>query len=721
MRNKTVIPCGGLSLSGPLEAGAEVLPLTVGSGRRAIHNVTLEIHHLPQQLQRSIPFAFRDLLDIATYVYTADQATTRGGDGVDVFGANWRRHFEFHIPVRMPDFWSSNEVKTTLRNTLEFLSDDNFDFTFYPAREDQLCPDYFQRSLFDESATEPEGVALFSGGLDSLAGAVEEAVEHKRRLMLVNHRPTPKLNTIHRTLEALLAKKAREFRPQHLHVVINKSKKLNREYTQRTRSFLYVSLGATVAKMMGHHSVRFFENGVVSMNLPVCAQVVGSGATRTTHPRTLKGFQELLTRVAGETFTVENPFIWDTKGQVVGKILKAECGELIGHSISCAHTWLFTREHPHCGTCSQCIDRRFGIIAAGAEGFDAAERYANDIFTGSRSKEEDRMMVATYVERANQVKKLGGVGDLMTRFPESVRLLGDLREKPIAAAEKVLTLYKRHATEVSKVVDRMLERNVAAIRERTLPKDCLLRIVYESGSSNGSPVAVMPAAVKAVFQKEQEARLHKPAEKRSIYRLRRSLKNWRLVFKGDDEVLPDERGVQLIEYLLKHPNDEPIHATALETLIDGAAVDTGIPGADVGGVIQEASGNKLNNGENTLLRKKLAELKAAMDDETLPASEREKARDEYDELVREASHGTKIPDAAGRVADRVRKAMRRVIDELNGAELRRGVPNTVLREFGDHLEQCLWLPSMGGRGRIGAVGNPGCFTYVCPAGVVWRD
>jgi 7-cyano-7-deazaguanine synthase in queuosine biosynthesis len=716
MRNKTVIPCGGLSLSGSLEAGTDVLPLTVGSGKRGVHNVTLEIQHLPQQLQRPIPTAFRDLLDIATYVYTADQATTRGGVGVDVFGANWRRHFEFHIPVRMPDFWNSNEVKTTLRNTLEFLSDDNFDFTFYPAREDQLCPDYFQKSLFDESATEPEGVALFSGGLDSLAGAVEAAIEHKQRLMLVNHRPTPKLNTIHRKLEELLAKKAGGFRPRHLHVEINKSRHLNREYTQRTRSFLYVALGATVARMMGHQSVRFFENGVVSMNLPVCAQVVGSAATRTTHPRTLNCFGDLLTRVAGVPFTVGNPFIWDTKGQVVGKILKAECGELISHSISCAHTWLFTKKHPHCGTCSQCIDRRFGIIAAGAEAFEDAGGYVTDIFTGARSKEEDRMMMATYVERANQVKKLSGVGDLMTRFPESVRLLGDLQEKPIAAAEKVLTLYKRHATEVSTVVDRMLERNVAAIRERTLPKDCLLRIVYESGASDGPPVEIKPR-----FQKKQEARLHKPAEKRSIYRLRKSLKNWLLVFKGDDEVLPDERGVQLVEYLLKHPPEEPIHATALETLIDGVAVGTGIPGADIGGVIQEGSGKQLNSGENTILKQKLGELKAAMDDETMPVSERDKARDEYNELVHAASHGPKMPDAAGRVADRVRKAMRRLIDDLKGVELRAGVPNTVLREFGDHLEQCLWLPSMGGRGRAGACGKPGCFTYIRPTGVVWRD
>src|SRR5262249_28797223 len=144
----------------------------------------------------------------------------------------------------------------------------------------------------------------------------------------------PKLNNVHRDLEVMLQGKAGEFAPWHLHVQICKRKELNREYTQRTRSFLYVSLGATVATMVNQRSVRFYENGVVSMNLPVCAQVVGSRATRTTHPRTLNDFQELLSQVSGGSFSVENPFLWETKGEVIGKILKAGCGDLIDRSIS---------------------------------------------------------------------------------------------------------------------------------------------------------------------------------------------------------------------------------------------------------------------------------------------------------------------------------------------------------------------------------------------------
>ena len=110
-----------------------------------------------------------------------------------------------------------------------------------------------------------------------------------------------------------------------------------------------------------------------------------------------------------------------------------------------------------------------------------------------------------------------------------------------------------------------------------------------------------------------------------------------------------------------------------------------------------------------------------MNNPTLPESERQAARDEISELLKADAKGGKVIGQAGRSADRVRKAVRRFIDDLNAAEIRRGEPNKVLREFGKHLEQHLWLPSMGGAGRRGAAGKPGCFTYTRPVCVTWKD
>lgn len=55
----------------------------------------------------SVPTKFHDLLEIATYVYSADQVILRGADDVDSFGDGWRRDMHFVVPVRNPDTQNS--------------------------------------------------------------------------------------------------------------------------------------------------------------------------------------------------------------------------------------------------------------------------------------------------------------------------------------------------------------------------------------------------------------------------------------------------------------------------------------------------------------------------------------------------------------------------------------------------------------------------------------
>lgn len=727
MQSKHIIPCGGLRVTGPLDSGKQVLPLNLWSGKRSGDNVTLEVEDLHTALFKPVPPEFEDLLEIAAYVFCADQATSRGGKDVDRFGERWRRHFEFKIPVRVPEFWNRADVMALLRETLEFLADDFFDFEFVHGTNAPPMQEYFPKLLTAGPQDEIEGVVLFSGGLDSLAGAVEESVAQKRRIMLVRHKPTDKLNNVLLNLERLLAEKAGKFKPTHLHVRIYKDKDLNKNYTQRTRSFLYAAIGVTVSRMLGLDLLRFYENGVVSMNLPVCAQVVGSRATRTTHPRVLAAFQRLFSAVAGNPFRVKNEFIWDTKADVIKRILKHGCGDLIPASISCAHVYGFSNEFPHCGTCSQCIDRRMGVVAAGAEAYDPAAKYKCDVFTGERPKDEDRMMVATYVERANQMGKVRNAGELIARYPEVARMIAFLEGKPVAVADKVLELHHRHAAEVNNAIEVMLARHPKEMRQRSLPRDCLLRLTFDSG---GAATAAAPA--EKPFAEMQEKRWETEDEASNVYRLRKGYKVWTLVFQGKPDVLADKRALELVEYLLKHPPDEAIHASELENRVDGSplvdgagAIETdgeegGQAGA-VGGVIQEATGTRLMGGVGVILKRKLAEQRSIRDDDSLPAGERATAELKLTELLRAHGRGGKMAGAAEQAVDRVRKAIKEFIKGLKQAEVTRGKPNAVLRAFGEHLERHLYLPSMGARGRAGASGRPGCFTYERPSGVVWKE
>ena len=140
-------------------------------------------------------------------------------------------------------------------------------------------------------------------------------------------------------------------------------------------------MGATIAHLVGLHEVDFYENGPISINLVMNPQVVGGRATRTTHPQTLFFFQKLFRLISeDDSFLVCNPFWNKTKSEIVKGIIEAGAGDLIQHTMSCAHTWMQTNAKLHCGVCSQCIDRRVALIAAEAQNLDKKDGYLVDFF-----------------------------------------------------------------------------------------------------------------------------------------------------------------------------------------------------------------------------------------------------------------------------------------------------------------------------------------------------
>ncbi|GAB6094002.1 hypothetical protein JCM14469_02540 [Desulfatiferula olefinivorans] len=490
MANERSILCGDVSYGNLPFGGDNPLCLHLWGVKE---NVSLSISDIREHLLRDLPSQFHDLIEIATYVYCADQAVTRGGDGVQNFGADWRRRLFFRIPVRNPDLWNSSPLKEQLIATLSFLSEDEYYFDFVKLTKQ---PPTQQHLEFDFAL--PEEVVLFSGGLDSLGGAIHEAVVNKRKIALVMHKPTHKLARRHRKLQELLEKHS-DTPPLHIPVSINKAKSLGREYTQRSRSFLYAALGSTVAQMFNLSRIRFYENGVVSFNLPPSSQVVGARATRTTHPQVISGFAKIISILAGKPFVVENPFLWKTKTEILKGIGQSGCAEMIKFATSCTHTWEMTRLLTHCGTCSQCIDRRFAVLSAGLEGHDPAEAYGVDLLVGerpagdpfddNRKHSESRIMLAAYVETASDVCKMSPI-DFFSRYGEAARVLRHIDGSADSAALRLFELHKRHAKAVSDVIDQSIANYASAIRKRELPDSCLLRLVCDSAISTSGVIGV---------------------------------------------------------------------------------------------------------------------------------------------------------------------------------------------------------------------------------------
>lgn len=550
MANERTILCGEVASASPRPKGAHVLPLRFGRPKDPVH---LRIEDISRGLMQDIPDQWIDLIEIATYVYIADQAVSRGGDGVDDVGANWRRSLAFEIPVRCPDLWRSDRVMQALRDTLSFLSEDEYEFRFHRIKKPPALERYLRFSKARDG-TAPQQVILFSGGVDSLGGVVQEAVANKQRVLTVRHRSTSKLEVRQRILQQMIADKAGDHSPIHITVDINKAKHLNHEYTQRSRSFLYASLAATIARVCGLSGIRFFENGIVSFNLPVSHQVVGARATRTTHPRVLNGFSNLFSLVAQKPFAVTNGFQWLTKADVVKVIAKAGCAGLLEYSHSCTHTWEWTNEFPHCGVCSQCIDRRFAVLAADMDAHDPGDRYKVDLLIGPRGegKGNPRMMLASYVETALQVPRLSEL-EFFSRFGEVGRIVRHLTGSPDDNARGIYKVYKQHGEEVAKVIDDGITRYRSEIRTRSLPASCLLRLVHDpSVPGDGTTVEAPPSKPAPVIEVKQ-----------GNYVFQRKGPAWVYRFNGRSElIMLPCRGAAYLHRLLSSPG-KPMSAADL--------------------------------------------------------------------------------------------------------------------------------------------------------------
>ena len=441
-------------------------------------NVRLRIEDISAPLVANVPDVLVDLLDVAAYVYAADSAVPRGGPTDEQMGARWRRRFRLVVPVRDPDLWAQDAISSALVETLSFLSDDEyqFEFEFEPVRERPTMNAYFSFGSGAGTGFAPHEVVLFSGGLDFLAGTVEALVADNKSVALVSHRSSTKIAETQKRLVRRLRQSLGANRVFHVPVWANLAEGTVRELTHRTRSFLFAALGTVTARLFGLDCITFFENGIVSLNLPPVAPIVGARATRATHPQTLAGFRRLLSELVGQSFDVANPYRWLTKAEVVQHILENGFRNLIRDTRSCAHVHEMTKRHPHCGQCSQCIDRRFAVLAAGLGQEDPAEAYKVDLLTGERMPGPGRELALAYVRTASDINRMTEL-DFFSRYGEASRAMGFFAEPPGTVAKRIFDLHRRHAKAVCAVFDRAISTHAAGLREATLPPSCLLTLV----------------------------------------------------------------------------------------------------------------------------------------------------------------------------------------------------------------------------------------------------
>jgi hypothetical protein len=220
----------------------------------------------------------------------------------------------------------------------------------------------------------------------------------------------------------------------------------------------------------------------------------------------------------------------------------------------------------------------------------------------------------------------------------------------------------------------------------------------------------------------------RPAFSTPRYSLRKHFGLWQLTFEGQSAILKHQQGLEYVAFLLTHPPKEPMHALALALrATDALGPSSATPGPTTPSTrtpLLVEGPAKLTPFDLLLeearaawsVRRRQLQLEALLDaddqSEPVKAEAQRELKAIYDQQKLDFARLTEVARCAVRT---VRGAIERVQRRLSAAVDLQGRPDSLLRAFGAHLEECLLLASA----RCAA--GSGSFTYRPPAGVTWAS
>lgn len=295
-----------------------------------------------------------DLLVVASTIFACDLAFKRGER------ENITRSIEVTVPV--VNLQAFERVKQILEYLLFVLSHDSWTFKFERAKG---IPEDAR-----DWATVRGKTLLFSGGLDSLAGAIDLIDElGPENVQLASHITA---NLVTKSSQDQLAEYlTKKYKKAPERIVVRSGGRnfrsltfpsdSDREETQRTRSFMFLTIAALAARRTGRSKlVMIAENGQMAIHLPLSAARIGAFSTHTAHPEFVSQASEFFTQLLQYSITIENPYLYRTKAEVVEKLVSTH-KSAVALSVSCWRGSRLGKSFNHCGQCIPCLIRRIAL------------------------------------------------------------------------------------------------------------------------------------------------------------------------------------------------------------------------------------------------------------------------------------------------------------------------------------------------------------------------
>lgn len=377
-----------------------------------------------------------DLLVVAAHVHAADTRISRKTESQDA----WTREIRLVVPVSDPDRWTASQ--DILKRALNFLTGDRWKIGFRarPSTHEILVSPV-DHPLIPISF---DGVSLFSGGLDSLIGAIDSLNDGQTPL-LVSHAGEGSVSTSQEKCYDALKKKFPKSGFDRLRVWMSFENGLidsvPSEDTTRGRSFLFFSLGVAAGTALpSPFTLKVPENGHIALNVPLDPLRLGALSTRTTHPYYIERWNELLVSL-GIGGQIVNPY-WDkTKGEMARECSdKPLLDKIAPASLSCSSPtkgrWL-KKPQGHCGYCLPCIIRRAALIDSDNTTYGIPDLKAQSLDT----KRAEGQQVRSFQLAIERVRKRPELAALLVHKP------GPLTDHP-ARLGALGDVYRRGLEEV---------------------------------------------------------------------------------------------------------------------------------------------------------------------------------------------------------------------------------------------------------------------------------
>ncbi len=326
-----------------------------------------------------LPRHLVDLLRMASAVYVVDRLVKRRPkDGPKTPS----RTIGLKVGVLDHSLWNRQVVRDCIHDALEFVTGDFWEIEFERDTQEYQWPSRFLS--FSKTGGSPL-VCLYSSGLDSAAGLVARMNENPVRPVIpvtVWHQPRQRhlVHQQHNFLRGHYRSKGfgTQIEPLIVKVAMmwpSTAEEKLQERSQRSRSFLFTALGAITAIMHGQRTIEIFESGVGAINLPLMAGMVGSKATRSSHPEFLRQMSKLASLVADSEVEFALPFKDRTKSEIVKALAGADLQGFAASTASCVGFPLRHSKQKQCGLCPACIFRRGALRFTGIQEPEDAYKY----------------------------------------------------------------------------------------------------------------------------------------------------------------------------------------------------------------------------------------------------------------------------------------------------------------------------------------------------------